>query len=77
MRFYQEWSPATRKQDLNASRFALMNLKDYQSGSDVAKLDLRSEDSGYSRLNRVIPEVTRFMERFDLGEAARVIYEFI
>src|SRR5690606_16788259 len=80
--FYQERVESSRNfanKIWNASRFALMNLKDYQGGvPDVADLELSSEDKWIlSRLNRVIPEVTRFMERFDLGEAARVIYEFI
>lgn len=82
MRFYQERVESSRNfanKIWNASRFALMNLKDYEDRiPDVAGLQLESEDKWIlSRLNHVIPEVTRFMERFDLGEAARVIYEFI
>ncbi|MFY9147400.1 MAG: valine--tRNA ligase [Bacillota bacterium] len=83
MRFYDERVEASRNfanKIWNASRFALMNLGDYDPGSvtSLADLALETEDRWIlSRLNNAISEVTRFLTRFDLGEAARVIYEFI
>ena len=78
----------------NASRFALMNLADYQednscTGGNEAKGKVTSsidaEKAEYtladrwirSRFNRTAREVTRNLERYELGEAGRLIYEFI
>jgi valyl-tRNA synthetase len=82
MRFYQERVEASRNfanKIWNASRFALMNLEDYVGDArDITSLPLASEDRWIlSRLTNAVSETTRFMERFDLGEAARVLYEFI
>lgn len=60
----------------NASRFAMMNLSDY---------DAKAKGSAYtladrwilSRLQGTASEVTDYLERYELGEAARVLYEFI
>ncbi|MGI6144551.1 MAG: valine--tRNA ligase [Peptococcia bacterium] len=59
----------------NASRFALMNLTDYQedNGSEYTLADRWIR----SRFNRTASEVTRNLARYELGEAARLIYEFI
>ena len=83
MKFYVERVEASRNfvnKIWNASRFALMNLEDFdsQSAQSLEQLSVESEDRWIlSRLNNAIGEVTRFLERFDLGEAARVLYEFI
>ncbi|HOB82253.1 MAG TPA: valine--tRNA ligase [Peptococcaceae bacterium] len=87
LRFQTERLEATRNfanKIWNASRFVLMNLTDYEETPEDA-----AESSGgkaaytladrwiRSRFNRTVEEVTRHLERYDLGEAARVIYEFI
>ena len=60
----------------NASRFALMNLGDFQPNGLPAELTL-ADRWILSRYDRVVAEVTRQLERFDLGEAARALYDFI
>lgn len=60
----------------NASRFVLMNLTDYQPGSQ--KLELTLADRWIlSRYNKTVQEVTDNLEKYELGEAARAIYDFI
>jgi len=59
----------------NASRFALMNLEDYD-GEDYGDMNL-ADRWIRSRFAYAAKEVTRNLERYDLGEAGRVIYEFI
>lgn len=63
----------------NASRFALMNLEDFDPKSvDPESLRLSLPDQWIlSRYNHTVREVTRHLERFDLGEAARELYDFI
>jgi len=61
----------------NASRFALMNLQDYDP-------DYIPESSEYtladrwilSRYQHVVDEVTHHLEKYELGESARILYEF-
>lgn len=61
----------------NASRFVLMNLKGYE------KIELNLEEMGLpdkwitARLNLTIKEVERLLEQYDVGEAARMLYDFI
>jgi valyl-tRNA synthetase len=82
MRFYWERIESSRNfanKIWNASRFALMNLTDY---SDEP---LIYGDESYtladrwilSRCNQVAGDVTKYLERYDIGEAARTIYEFL
>ena len=63
----------------NVSRFALMNLSDFQpDGVDLDELELSLPDKWIlSRYQGVIEETTRWLDRYDLGEAARVLYDFI
>ncbi|HHT28437.1 MAG TPA: valine--tRNA ligase [Firmicutes bacterium] len=63
----------------NASRFALMNLKDYTPPADgLAGLQLELMDRWVlSRYAATAHEVTRHLERYDFGEAARALYDFI
>lgn len=64
----------------NASRFTLMNLQDYtMPGSHSPKPeDLTLADRWIrSRFSTVAKEVTDNLTRYELGEAARVLYEFI
>ncbi len=63
----------------NASRFALMNLEDFNyRKQNMGSLDLTTMDHWIlSRYESTAKEVTRFLERYDVGEGARVLYEFI
>ncbi|MEA1961110.1 MAG: valine--tRNA ligase [Bacillota bacterium] len=61
----------------NASRFVLMNMDGYEA------IDIQEEELGLadrwilSRLNQKTEETTLLLEKYDLGEAARGLYEFI
>ncbi|MGI6453206.1 MAG: valine--tRNA ligase [Syntrophomonadaceae bacterium] len=61
----------------NASRFVMMNLEGYED------ITISDEELGLvdkwiiSRLNTKIEEVTKLLERYDTGEAARTLYDFI
>ncbi|MBM7854541.1 valyl-tRNA synthetase [Desulfohalotomaculum tongense] len=59
----------------NASRFALMNLDDYDENADRGELTL-ADRWILSRYHNAVKEVTDFLERYELGEAARVLYDF-
>ncbi len=63
----------------NASRFALMNLEDFdQTIQSLKSLNLLRADRWIlSRFETTAKEVTRFLERYDVGEGARVLYDFI
>lgn len=61
----------------NASRFAVMNLQGYQK-IEVANEELQLVDRWIlSRLNIMVQEVSDYLRKYDLGEAARELYEFI
>jgi len=86
LRFHFEKLESTRNflnKIWNASRFVLMNLEDYQpeakespAGSDAAELTL-ADKWILSRYEDTVQNVTAALERFDLGEAGRLLYEFI
>ena len=59
----------------NASRFALMNLEDYDANAAKGELTL-ADRWILSRYHKAVDEVTAYLERYELGEAARVLYEF-
>ena len=62
----------------NASRFALMNLEDYDSEHVVSKSDYTLADRWIlTRYQETVNKVTESMEKYELGEAGRNIYEFI
>lgn len=63
----------------NASRFALMNLEDFNpKKQNMGSLNLTTADHWIlSRFEFTANEVTRFLERYDIGEGARVLYDFI
>ncbi|MGI6227122.1 MAG: valine--tRNA ligase [Peptococcales bacterium] len=62
----------------NATRFVLMNLADFEEENALP-------DDGYtladrwilSRYNSTVREVTRLLEKYELGEAGRELYDFI
>ena len=68
----------------NASRFALMHLAEFEPGESSSPkdpslgLELRLADRWIlSRYDRAVREVTRHLNRYDLGEGARTLYDFI
>lgn len=61
----------------NASRFVLMNMEEFEPVK-VEKDELTLADRWIiSRLNLKIKEITDLLERYELGEAARGMYDFI
>jgi len=61
----------------NASRFVLMNMQDYQPPRRLSRHALTLADRWiFSRLQAAIEGVTANLEGYELGEAARLIYEF-
>lgn len=60
----------------NASRFVMMNLNDF-SPEEVGQDYSLADKWIMARFNETARAVTESMERFDLGEAARLQYEFI
>ncbi|KUK36281.1 MAG: Valine--tRNA ligase [Thermacetogenium phaeum] len=79
MRFHWERVEGTRNfanKVWNAARFALLNLRDFRPGDFPQELTL-ADRWILSRFNSTVEEVTRDLELYELGEAARVLYEFI
>lgn len=79
MRFYWNRVEATRNfanKIWNASRFALMNLEGYDAAAPKAPYEL-ADRWILSRLQDVAGEVTGLLDKFELGEAGRAIYDFI
>ena len=65
----------------NASRFVMMNLGDFEAprgGQLPSDLELTLADRWIlSRFGRATDQITQQLARYDLGEAARTIYDFI
>ncbi len=61
----------------NASRFVLMNLEEFEEIEIQADELTLADQWILSRLNIKTEETTRLLERYDLGEAAKGLYEFI
>ncbi|HAA90791.1 MAG TPA: valine--tRNA ligase [Peptococcaceae bacterium] len=79
MRFHWERVEGTRNfanKVWNAARFAILNLKDFQPGEFPQDLTL-ADRWILSRFNTTVQEVTKNLELYELGEAARTLYEFI
>lgn len=78
LRFHFEKLESTRNflnKIWNASRFVMMNLEDF---SGEARGELTLADSWIlSRFEETASNVTAAMERYDLGEAGRLLFEFI
>lgn len=78
LRFHPERLDATRNfanKIWNASRFVLLNLQDYE---EAPRGELLLADRWIlSRYEATAQAVTEALDRFDLGEAARLLYEFI
>lgn len=78
LRFHPERLEATRNfanKIWNASRFVMLNLEDYQEG---LRGELELADRWIlSRYEDTVASVTEALDRFDLGDAGRLLYEFI
>ena len=59
----------------NAARFVIMNLEDQVD--DCEKEFTLADNWIISRFNRMAKDVTRLMEKYELGEAGRILYDFI
>ncbi len=81
MRFYMERVEANRNfanKLWNATRFVLMNLDESIISEKIDKDMLEEEDKWIiSRINTVIDEVTRALEKYEIGLAAQKIHDFI
>lgn len=81
LRFYFERLEGVRNfanKIWNASRFVIMNLNGYQLGKSPNPDHFTLADWWIlSRYHTVIKEVTDNLAAYELGEAARVLYEFI
>ena len=81
LRFY--WSKVESARNFankiwNASRFLLMNAEGFDTTFKPARTDFELADKWImARLRNTIAGVTKNLERFELGEAARLLYEFI
>ncbi|MDW7675180.1 MAG: valine--tRNA ligase [Bacillota bacterium] len=60
----------------NASRFVLMNLADYEPNKGAVQYTL-ADRWILSKYQVTIKQVTRLLEKYELGEAARTLYDFI
>lgn len=79
MRFYWERVEASRNfanKIWNASRFMLLNLAGFDESFRPTSYSL-ADRWILSRYNLTIQQVTKNLEQFELGEAARLLYEFI
>jgi len=81
MRFYMERVEANRNfanKLWNATRFVLMNLDENIVSEKIEKSMLEEEDKWIiSRVNTVIDEVTKALEKYEIGLAAQKIHDFI
>ena len=81
MRFYWKRVESTRNfanKLWNASRFMLMNLEGFDGSFVPTRDDFELSDRWIlSRYAKTVAGVTENLEKFELGEAARAIYEFI
>ena len=81
MRFYWERVEAARNfanKLWNASRFMLMNLEGFDDSFVPEKADYTLADHWIlSRYAKTVAQVTENLEKFELGEAGRTIYDFI
>lgn len=81
LRFRQENVDSSRNfanKIWNASRFVLMNLESFTSDQVDLSGELTDADRWIlHRYNETVREVNRLMDIFELGEAARTVYDFL
>lgn len=78
LRFHPERLESTRNfcnKIWNAARFVLLNLEDYDPEGERAPYTL-ADRWILSRLAGVVEQVSANLEEYEIGEAARVIYDF-
>lgn len=78
LRFHPERLESTRNfcnKIWNAARFVLLNLTDYAHHQEKAPYTL-ADRWILSRLNTLVQQVTANMEGYEIGEAARLLYDF-
>ncbi|UYO99524.1 valine--tRNA ligase [Oceanotoga sp. DSM 15011] len=62
----------------NATRFALLNLKDFEKFDNMAFEKLKVEDKWIlTRMNRTIKIVDKALETFNFNHGAKAIYDFV
>lgn len=62
----------------NATRFALLNLKDFEKLDNMAFEKLKVEDKWIlTRMNRTIKIVDKALETFNFNHGAKAIYDFV
>jgi len=61
----------------NASRYVLMNLEDYRSDGTLPPGLQRRDRWILDRYNKVVARTTELLEEYELGEAARAVYDFL
>ncbi len=63
----------------NVSRFVIMNIEGFNPFNfDSSNIHLELEDKWFqSRLNKVIKDETKLLSEYNLGEAARELYDFV
>ncbi len=81
MRFYMERVEANRNfanKIWNAAKFVIMNLEGYDPSFVPAEKDYTLADSWIiTKYNAMVKSVTENLEKFELGEAADSVYDFI
>lgn len=81
MRFYWERVESARNfanKIWNASRYMLMNLEGFDKDFVPAEEDYTLSDRWIlSRYARTVRDVTENLDKFELGEAGRMLYEFL
>ena len=81
MRFYEERVESARNfanKIWNASRYLLMNLEGLDKSFEPSKSDYTLADKWIlSRFEKTRQGVTENLDKFELGEAGRMIYEFL
>ena len=61
----------------NASRFCLLNITDFKE-TDYSLKELKKEDKWIiTKLNKVIKDVTKFMDKYEFNNVASILYSFI
>ncbi len=81
MRFYMERVEANRNfanKIWNASKFVLMNLTNYDESFVPTEADLTLADKWIvEKYNETVASITANLDKFELGEAASSVYDFI
>ena len=80
MRFYEERVESARNfanKIWNASRYLLMNLENFNKNFVPSEKNFTLAEWILSRLEKTRRGVTENLDKFELGEAARMIYEFL